>query len=234
MSHDLTSRLRALTERVTRACESVGRDPAAVGVLLASKGQPADVVRAAIEAGHQVIGHNRAQEMIAQETVLTDLRHQTHFIGHLQSNKAGKVVALADAVQSLDRLSLADRLDRLAAEAGKKLGVFVQVNTSGEPTKSGVVPTGASELAVAVAALPNLLLRGFMTIGANSNDVDVVRASYEQLAAIRDGVLASGAPGTDGAGELSMGMSRDLEIAIAAGATMVRVGTAVFGPRQLP
>lgn len=232
MPDELVSRLRAVAERVARACESVGRDPAGVGVLLAAKGQRPEVVRAAIEAGHQVIGHNRVQEMLALEAELVDLPHQVHVIGSLQSNKANKVVRLAHAVQSVDRLALADRLDRLAGEIGRTLGVYLQVNTSGEPTKAGVAPEGAVDLAAAVGALKHLELRGFMTIGANSMDVQVVRDSYERLALVRDAVLTVAAPGTERAGELSMGMSRDLEIAIAAGATMVRVGTAAFGPRS--
>ncbi|WP_418608171.1 alanine racemase [Georgenia sp. SUBG003] len=111
---------------------------------------------------------------------------------------------------------------------------MVQVNTSGEATKAGVDPARAAQLASVVGSLPNLRLRGFMTIGANSPDVDVVRASYEALARVRESVVAGGAPGTGGATELSMGMSGDLEIAVAAGATMVRVGTSVFGARPAP
>jgi len=134
-------------------------------------------------------------------------------------------------VQSVDTPLLATRLDRAAGRAGRPLDVLVQVNTSGEATKSGVAPAHALDLAYAVGALPHLRLRGLMTIGANSPETDEVRASFERLAALREAVLASGAPGTDRATELSMGMSGDLEHAIAAGSTMVRIGSAVFGPR---
>ncbi|PYF96730.1 hypothetical protein SAMN05216184_11821 [Georgenia satyanarayanai] len=223
--------LAAVRDRVARAAGAAGRDPADVQLLLAVKTLPADRVREAIAAGAHLLGHNRAQELVGTAPDLADLPHEMHFIGRLQSNKAGKVVPLVSCVQSVDALALAERLDRLAGREGRRLDVFVQVNTSGEATKAGATPEDAVVLAVAVAALPHLRLRGLMTIGARSSDVDVVRASYDRLATLRDDVVASGAPGTADARELSMGMSTDLEVAVAAGATMVRVGTAVFGAR---
>ncbi|MCM3661675.1 YggS family pyridoxal phosphate-dependent enzyme [Georgenia satyanarayanai] len=223
--------LVAVRDRVARAARVVGRDPEEVQLLLAVKTLPVDRVREAIGAGAHLLGHNRAQELVATAPELAGLPHEMHFIGRLQSNKAGKVVPLVSCVQSVDSLALAERLDRLAAREGRRLDVFAQVNTSGEETKAGAAPQDAVAHALAVAALPHLRLRGLMTIGARSEDVDVVRASYERLAALRDEVVASGAPGTAEARELSMGMSTDLELAVAAGATMVRVGTAVFGAR---
>jgi len=231
VNSELATRLSAVRERVAAAARVVGRDPGEVRLLLAVKAQPVDLVQDAIRAGATLLGHNRAQELVATAPGLVEYEHEMHFIGRLQSNKATKVVPLVTCVQSVDRFALAERLDRLAGNAGRVLDVFVQVNTSGEPTKAGVVPEGAVELAIGVGTLPHLRLRGLMTIGANSDDVDVVRASYEHLAQLRDDVVASGAPGTAEARELSMGMSGDLEIAVAAGATMVRVGTAVFGSR---
>lgn len=223
--------LVAVRDRVARAARVVGRDPSDVQLLLAVKTLPADRVREAIDAGAGLLGHNRAQELVATAPGLAGLPHEMHFIGRLQSNKAGKVVPLVSCVQSVDSEALAERLDRLADREGRRLDVFVQANTSGEATKAGATPGDAVALAVAVGALPHLRLRGLMTIGARSDDVDIVRASYERLAALRDEVVASGAPGTAQAQELSMGMSTDLELAVAAGATMVRVGTAVFGAR---
>ncbi|WP_413450713.1 YggS family pyridoxal phosphate-dependent enzyme [Georgenia phoenicis] len=223
--------LAAVRDRVAAGARSVGRDPAEVDILLAVKTQPVELVREAVAAGFPLLGHNRAQELVATAPDLADLPHEMHFIGRLQSNKAGKVVPLVGCVQSVDSLPLAERLDRLAGREGRELEVLVQVNTSAEPTKAGAAPEDAVALAVAVGALPHLRLRGLMTIGANSTDVDVVRASYERLAALRDEVLGSGADGTGAARELSMGMSGDLEVAVAAGATMVRVGSAVFGAR---
>jgi len=228
---EVGERLAQVRERVADAARVVGRDPAEVRLLLAVKAQPAERIREAIAAGADVLGHNRAQELQATAPDLTDLTHEMHFIGRLQSNKANKVVPLVTCVQSVDSTAIADRLDRLAGRDERVLDVLVQVNTSGEPTKAGAAPEEALELATHVGSLPHLRLRGLMTIGANSDDDAVVRASYERLAQLRDAVLASGTPGTGEARELSMGMSRDLETAVAAGATMVRVGTAVFGSR---
>jgi PLP dependent protein len=226
---DAFARVRA---RVDAAARAAGRDPAEVALLLAVKTVPAARVRAAIVAGGTLLGHNRAQELTAGEPALTDLAHTTHFIGHLQSNKVNQVTRWVDCVQTVDTLALAERLDR--SRADRPLDVLVQVNTSGEETKSGVAPAAAPDLAAAVAALPALRLRGFMTIGANSPDAGRVRASYDALAQVRAEVAAAGAPGTEAATELSMGMSGDLEPAIAAGATIVRVGSAVFGSRPSP
>lgn len=224
-------RLEAVRDRVATAARVVGRDPEEVEILLAVKAQPGAVVRAAVRSGMHLLGHNRAQELTAMAPELADEPHEMHFIGRLQSNKANKIVPLVSCVQSIDGLAIAERLNRLAGAAGRVLDVFVQVNTSAETTKGGASPESALDLTRAVGALPHLNLRGLMTVGANSPDVDVVRKSYERLAALRADVLASGAPGTGGARELSMGMSRDLEIAVAAGSTMVRLGTAVFGSR---
>lgn len=237
MSDDVRAALARVRGRVDQAALDAGRDPVEVALLLAVKTVPAARVRAAIAAGGDLLGHNRAQELVTLEPELADLPHRTHFIGHLQSNKVNQVVRWVSCVQSVDRASLARRLDasrgRLIddGDLGDVLDVLVQVNTSAEPSKSGVEPAAAADLAAEVATLPHLRLRGFMTIGANDPDAGVVRASYDGLAAVRDQVLASGAPGTGEARELSMGMSGDLEIAVAAGATMVRIGSAVFGAR---
>lgn len=222
--------------RIATAASAAGRDPDEVQLLVAVKDRSASEVAELGAAGGLLIGHNRAQELEAMAAELAAIPDSpsftTHFIGRLQSNKAQKVVPLVDCVQSVDSVRLAERLNRLADARERDLEVFVQVNTSAETTKGGVAPEGAEALATKIAALPRLRLRGLMTIGANSTDEAVVRASYERLAALRDAVVASGAPGTTEATELSMGMSRDLEIAVAAGATMVRLGTAVFGSER--
>ena len=155
-------------------------------------------------------------------------------IGQLQRNKAAIAVEHAACVQTVDSLALAERLSRLCDEADRNLDVMVQVNVSGEPTKAGVDPATALDLASAVQALPRLTVTGFMTIGLNSPDEAAVRAGYATLAAIRDQALVKSERGElplREAWELSMGMSHDLEWAIAEGATMVRVGTAVMGHR---
>lgn len=227
----IAARLAQVRDRIAAAAQSVGRDPAEVDLLLAVKTQTPEAVLAAIDAGAHLLGHNRAQELVAMGPALAGAPHQMHFIGHLQSNKIHQALPWVGCVQSVDSPLLATRLDRAAGHAGRSLDVFLQVNTSGEETKWGVDPGQALDLAYAVGALSHLGLRGLMTIGANTPDPDEVRASFERLAQIRDQILASGAPGTDKAVELSMGMSGDLEHAIAAGSTMVRIGSAVFGPR---
>jgi pyridoxal phosphate enzyme (YggS family) len=229
---DLATRLAQVRRRVDDAARAAGRDPAEVGLLLAVKGQPLDVVRAAVGAGFRLLGHNRAQELLHAAPALVDLPHEMHFIGHLQSNKANQVLPWVRCIQSVDRAPLVARLDRAAGRASRTLDVFLQVNVAGEATKFGVAPPEALPLAYAVGACSHLRLRGLMTIGAHSPDPGRVRSSFEHLAELRDAVVASGAPGTGDARELSMGMSGDLEAAVAAGSTMVRVGTAAFGPRE--
>ena len=230
--------LAAVEARVRAASTAAGRPADDVAVLLAVKTQPVATVLDALRAGATILGHNRAQELVAGAPGLADApAHEMHFIGHLQSNKVNQVLRHSSCVQTVDSARLADRLDTATARrradgvATGPLDVFVQVNTSGEPAKHGVPPEQAADLAAAVGAADNLHLRGLMTVGAHSPDVGLVRASYERLTAVRDTVLAGDAPGTADARELSMGMSGDLEVAIAAGATMVRVGTAVFGQR---
>jgi len=227
----MREKFSALRAHVDELTANAGRDDQ-VEILLAVKTHTAETIRAAIEAGGTLIGHNRAQELVATEPDLADLDHETHFIGMLQSNKVNQVLRHATCVQSVHTARLADRLSRAAANRALTLDVFLQVNTSGEDTKSGVAPAEALDLAAHVGSLEQLRLRGLMTIGANSSDTGVVRASYDALAALRDEIVASGAAGTSEARELSMGMSQDLPIAIAAGATMVRVGSAFFGARE--
>ena len=206
-----------------------------------------------------LLGENRVQELVVKAPDLADLGLAYHLIGPLQSNKVNAALAWANAIDSVESPALAELLARRWAGhrpawanaidsvespalaelparrwAGHRpaaLDVMVQVNVSGEATKHGVAPCRGLALATAVAALPGLRLVGFQTIGAASDDPLVVRAGFAALRAVRDEVTSSGAPGTADAGELSMGMTGDLELAIAEGATIVRVGTAVFGPR---
>ncbi|MFC8599998.1 MULTISPECIES: YggS family pyridoxal phosphate-dependent enzyme [unclassified Isoptericola] len=245
----IPARLAAVHDRVAAAARAAGRDPRDVRVLLATKTQDAttvlDGVRAALDladaAGDDrpvLVGENRVQELVAKAPALAALvaagRVEAHLIGHLQKNKVNAVLVAATGVDSVDSLDLARALSTRCARDGRTLDVLVQVNVSGEDSKSGVAPDDAAALARDVAALPGLRLTGFMTIGARSDDDALVRAGFARLRAVRDDVLASGAPGTSDARELSMGMTGDLELAVAEGATVVRVGTAVFGARPTP
>lgn len=229
----VAERLLALRARLAAAATAAGRPADDVQLLLASKTMPVAVVRAAVLAGARLLGENRVQELVAKAPELADLAPTWHVIGPLQSNKVNAALRWAARVQSVDTLDLAERLSRRCETVGRDLEVMVQVNVSREPTKSGVAPGAALDLAVAVAALPRLRLTGLMTIGAHSGDAGLVRAGYAELRGLRDALVASGAPGTGAAGELSMGMSGDLELAVAEGATVVRIGSAVFGPRSV-
>ncbi|PJI93233.1 YggS family pyridoxal phosphate-dependent enzyme [Luteimicrobium subarcticum] len=222
-------------DRIARAAADAGRDPASVRLLVATKTQPVAAVRAAVAAGVDLVGENRVQELKSKAPGLADLVErgalEVHLIGPLQRNKVGAALRSCACVETVDSLALAERLSARALERGDDLDVMVQVNVSGEATKSGVRPAAAADLALAVAALPAIHLTGFMTIGARTNDDATVRHGFAQLRDLRDDV-AGQAAGTSSARELSMGMSGDLELAVAEGATIVRVGTAVFGARR--
>lgn len=224
-------RLADVRQRVASAAVAAGRSPEEVRLLLATKTIPTDVVRAVVAAGGSLLGENRVVELVEHAPALADLQPEIHLIGHLQSNKITAALPWVSCVQSIDTLALAERLSRRCLALGRDLDVMVQVNVSAEPSKHGTTPDDAAALAEAVATLPRLRLVGFMTIGANSPEAGLVRAGYARLRQVRDDVVGSGRPGTGTARELSMGMSGDLELAIAEGATIVRVGTAVFGPR---
>ncbi|HQY32835.1 YggS family pyridoxal phosphate-dependent enzyme [Actinotalea sp.] len=228
---DLPARLAVVRARVAAAATAADRSPQDVRILLASKTMPVEVVRAAVVAGADLLGENRVQELVAKAPALADLGPAVHVIGPLQSNKVNAALAWAACVQSVDTLDLARRLSSRCVATDRDLEVMVQVNVSGEPTKHGVAPADAVALATAVAALPRLRLTGLMTVGARSHDVALVRSGYRLLRELRDAVAGSGAPGTAGATELSMGMSGDIEAAVAEGSTLLRIGSAAFGPR---
>jgi pyridoxal phosphate enzyme (YggS family) len=243
-SGSVAGRLAVVRGRVAAAVAAAGRDPGEVRLLVATKTQRPDAVLEALAEGVDLIGENRVQELVAKAPAVADRiadgSLEVHMIGHLQRNKINQVLATATCLETLDSLDLAraisDRCVRDGRTGDGALEVMVQVNVTGEESKSGVQPDDAAALATAVAALPGLRLTGFMTIGARLDDSgeEPVRAGFARLRGVRDEVLVSGAPGTGSATELSMGMTGDLELAIAEGATIVRVGTAVFGPRPAP
>jgi PLP dependent protein len=246
---EVASRLARVRDRIAAAETAAGRPAGSVRLLLATKTVPLELVRAALEvdvvaraavdarpgehapSSPVVLGENRVQELVAKAPGLVDLSPELHLIGPLQSNKVAAASRWASCVESVDSLGLAVRLADRAVESGRVLDVLVQVNVSGEPTKHGVAPQDAAELAVQIAALGGLRLGGLMTVGANTPDESAVRAGYALLRGLSEEIVCTGADGTSGATGLSMGMSRDLELAIAEGATIVRTGTAVFGTR---
>ena len=234
--------LAHVLERVARAAAAAGRSCQDVDVMLAVKTQPVDVVLAGLEAmararpGRPVLlGQNRVQEMTGTGPALAapDLpAHEMRLIGPLQSNKVNHTLAWATGVDSVDSLRLAQRLSAACDRQGRDLDVRVEVNVSGEASKSGSRPEEALDLACAVAALPHLHLRGLMTIGLNSDNEQAVRAGYAALRSLAEVIATSGDAGTEACTDLSMGMTNDLEWAVAEGATTVRVGRAVFGERR--
>ena len=232
----ISAAIAQVTARIETACAAAGRDPRDVTLVVATKTVATERTVQAVLAGAVLLGESRVQDIVAKAPTLAGLeqRPRVHMIGRLQSNKVNALLRAGDVgtcVETVDSLALAEALGSRAAAAGRTLDVLVQVNVSGEETKAGAAPDDAVALAAAVAVVPGLRLRGLMTIGANSADAELVRAGYARLRELRDAVLASRAPGTEEATELSMGMSGDLELAIAEGATIVRVGTAILGPR---
>ena len=224
----LSGRLQNLVTRIARAASDAGRDPAGIRLLAVSKTWPAEFVREAAAAGQHAFGENYVQEGVAKVEALADLGLEWHFIGPLQSNKTRPVANSFAWVHSIDRLKIAQRLSEQRDVFLPPLQVCIQVNVSGEESKSGVSPAELPELARAVAALPRLKLRGLMTIPEPTSDVALQRERFATLRRLMDYLRADGLD----LDTLSMGMSDDLEAAIAEGSTMVRVGTAIFGSRN--
>jgi hypothetical protein len=215
--------------RIARAARDAGRDPSEVTLLAVSKTFPAAAIRAAHAVGLRAFGENYVREGAAKRAELADLPDlRLVLIGPVQSNKTREAAEAFDRVESIDRLKIAERLAAQRPAGRAPLEVLVQVNISGEVTKSGVPPGEAVGLAKSVAALPGLALRGFMGIAEPTPDVARQRAQFATLARCRDEARAAGLP----VDTLSMGMSDDMEAAIAEGATEVRIGTAIFGKRS--
>lgn len=215
-------------ERIASACARAGRQEGGVRLIAVSKTFPAESIRAAYEAGLRDFGENRVQEAAAKQSTLQDRDITWHLIGHLQSNKAARACELFEWVHSVDAGHLAQKLDRAAAAAGKRLPILLEINLGGEESKSGIAENDAPDLATAIKELPSLALRGLMVIPPLFNDPEQTRPYFRRLRELAEKLRSAGATGIT---ELSMGMSHDFEIAIEEGATMIRVGTAIFGTR---
>ncbi|HWV37657.1 MAG TPA: YggS family pyridoxal phosphate-dependent enzyme [Vulgatibacter sp.] len=221
----IAARIAAVRERMAAACARVGRSPDEVRLLLATKTVPVERIRFAVEAGATLLGENRVQEALGKYRGVPEA--EWHFIGHLQTNKVRQVLEFAKVIHSVDRPSLVEALDARLQRQGREVDVLLQVNTSYEASKFGVSPEGALELARLAARRETLRVRGLMTIGPLSDDLERVRRAYRLLRQLRDELQ----PEIGELPILSMGMSGDFELAIEEGATLVRVGTSVFGPR---
>lgn len=225
----ISENLERISARIRRAALDAGRDPGSVTLVAVTKTHPAAVVSEALDAGHAVFGENYIQESREKVAALAGSPARWHFIGHLQTNKAKYAVNLFELVHSVDSRRLADALDTAAARIDKVQRILIQVNIAGEASKSGAAPEEIMALADHVAGLPHLALEGFMTMPPFFDDPERARPYFRRLGEIRDAVSRdTGVP----LPHLSMGMTGDFEAAIAEGATLVRVGTAIFGSRR--
>lgn len=225
MPDSLAARLEVIRESVARSAERAGRDPNEITLVAVTKGFPVERIREALAAGLRILGENRVQEALSKMDEIGSAGVDWHLIGHLQTNKVKFIEGRFRMVQSLDSVGIAQALER---RIESPLDVLVEVNVAEEPQKTGVVPAGLAAVAAAVTAAPHLRLRGLMTVAPMVDDPQAVRPVFQQLRALRDTTsqrLGLALP------VLSMGMTHDYGIAVEEGATMLRLGRALFGPR---
>ena len=225
--------IAAIHERIAAAAHLAGRHPEEITLMAVSKTHPPERIREAHAAGLRLFGENRVQEFAGKAAALADLTGtEWHMIGHLQSNKAGKAVELFTAVDSVDSVKLAEKLDAAAQSLNKKLAVLIEVNVGGEAAKNGIAPDSREleELLLAAPRFEALEFRGLMTVPPFSDDPEDARPYFHKLRGLREAIAARKLPAIR-MDVLSMGMSHDFEVAIEEGSTCVRVGTAIFGER---
>ncbi|MGN7820898.1 YggS family pyridoxal phosphate-dependent enzyme [Chitinophaga sp. 22536] len=234
MNDEIINNLQKINSRIQQACINSQRGTGSVKLLLATKTVPAERIKTALLTGHTLMAENKVQELKEKYEALKTFPHENHFIGHLQTNKIKDILKYeVTCVQSMDRLELAEKLHQRLLSENKQLDVLIQVNTSGEESKFGISPEGALQLVEQVSRLSTLHIKGLMTIGLLSAETDKVRQCFRLLKSLQQQITAAAIPRV-AMEELSMGMSGDLETAIEEGATIVRVGTAVFGQRPTP
>jgi pyridoxal phosphate enzyme (YggS family) len=237
----IAERLQAIQTRIHTAESDAGRRPSEVSLLAVSKAQSAAALRQAFQAGQRLFGENYLQETLGKQAELSDLDIEWHFIGPIQSNKTQTIAKHFSWVHSVDRLKIAERLSAARSENMTPLQICIQVNVSSEDSKSGVLPQDLDSLAEAIAVLPNLVLRGLMAIPAPTDDVKLQREQFHMVRTLFEALKKQGftsnsastasASATLAFDTLSMGMSEDFPAAIAEGATIVRIGSAIFGAR---
>ncbi|MNS35324.1 hypothetical protein D3C72_674780 [compost metagenome] len=234
MYNDIIHNIAQIEARIAKACMQSGRARNAVKLLLATKTVTPERIAAALQEGCTLIAENKVQELKEKYEALKTIPHTNHFIGHLQTNKIKDILKYdVSCLQSLDRWELAEKLHQRLTAENRKIDVLIQVNTSGEESKFGVHPEQALALIQQVAQLDTLRIKGLMTIGLFSADTEQVRKCFRLLRSIQQEIIALDLPWVR-MDELSMGMSGDLEAAIEEGATIIRVGTAIFGQRNTP
>jgi hypothetical protein len=225
---DVATALARTRERIATAAQQAGRDPAGITLVAVSKTKPAALIAEALDAGQRDFGENYLQDALAKIETLAAREPLWHFIGDIQSNKTRDIASNFAWAHAIDRFKIARRLSEQRPDRMAPLNVCIQVNIDGEASKSGIAPEAAAELADRIAALDNVILRGLMAIPAPADDTDTQRRPFAALRELMDQLNANG----HALETLSMGMSADLEAAIAEGATHLRVGTAVFGARD--
>lgn len=227
---DVGANYRSVIERVAHAAAKVGRDARQVRLLAASKSQSVDAIRAALAAGVTLIGENYVREAQDKKRQLADAKAEWHMIGHLQRNKAKLALELFDVIETLDNLALARDLDKEAAKQNKLARVFIEVSLAREENKTGIARAEVVGLLEKVSGLTHLRVEGLMTVPPFREDLEEVRPYFRELRELRDSLDSLDSPNVQ-LKELSMGMTHDFTVAIEEGATIVRVGTALFGPR---
>lgn len=229
----ISANVKVIRERIARCCDRTRRDPGEITLVAVAKTFPAEMVRDVVQSGVGDIGENYVQELLQKRAALVDEEIRWHFIGHLQSNKARVLAPFAHLIHAVDSTGLAQELDRRAREAGRVLDVLVEVNTTGEGSKFGVRPDSAEALVRSMQPFLNLRIAGLMTIGPFLPDPERSRPMFRALRELRDSIAAV-QQGNVTMRHLSMGMTGDFEVAIEEGATIVRIGTAIFGRRVRP
>ncbi len=233
MTEHITENLQIIHRRINLACEKANRNPSEVRLLLATKTVDSERIKFALKQGENLVGENKVQELKQKCDAIKGLNPEVHFIGHLQSNKIKEVIKWVACIQSIDRLALAEKLHKRLVFEGKTMDIYIQVNTSYEKSKFGVAPENAIDLIQQVALFDTLKIKGLMTIGLFDAKPVQIRKCFTLLKSIQQQVIKLELPNVE-MKELSMGMSGDLEIAIEEGATIIRVGTAIFGKRIYP
>lgn len=234
MTDTIIQNINAIQERIKKACLKAGRSAESVKLLLATKTVPAERIKIALRTGQTLIAENKVQELKEKFNELKGTAHTNHFIGHLQTNKVKDVLKYnVTCIQSLDRFDLAEKLHQRLLFANKSIDVLIQVNTSYEESKFGAHPDHVIELVRQIAPFETIKIKGLMTIGLFSAEEGKVRRCFRLLKNIQTAITALNIANVE-MRELSMGMSGDMEIAIEEGATILRIGTAIFGPRSTP
>ena len=233
MENLIIENLKEVHQRIDAACVKYHRNPNDISLLLATKTVSAENIKIALSAGESLIAENKVQELIDKFESLKGENVETHFIGHLQTNKIKDVLKYVSCIQSIDRIELAEKLNKRLQFENKKIDVLLQFNTSNEISKFGISPKHAISFAEAISKFENIHVKGLMTIGLFSSEKEKVRKCFQLLKQIQKQIVELGLPNVN-MDILSMGMSNDLEVAIEEGSTMLRIGTAIFGKRKYP